>query len=80
MEASTSVPDLLLIIKAEADQWVQAGAINLRSLVSRVDHQVLNVIYRFICRSGPDSCNFKLFFSLMQLYTMLFVFKKKKVF
>jgi hypothetical protein len=35
-EAATTVPDLLLIIKVEANQWAQAGAKNLRSLASGV--------------------------------------------
>jgi len=33
-EAATTVPELLMIIKAEADYWAQAGAKNLRSLAS----------------------------------------------
>jgi hypothetical protein len=34
MDATTSVNDILLIIKAEADLWIQAGAKNLGSLAS----------------------------------------------
>ena len=33
-EAATMIPELLMIIKAEADQWAQVGAKNLRSLAS----------------------------------------------
>ena len=33
-EAATTVPELLMIIKVEADRWAQAGAKNLRSLAS----------------------------------------------
>jgi hypothetical protein len=31
-EATVTVSDLLQIIKAEADQWIQAGATGLRAL------------------------------------------------
>jgi hypothetical protein len=33
-ETTSTVTDLLPIIKAKADQWAQAGAVNLRSLTS----------------------------------------------
>jgi hypothetical protein len=67
-EAATTVPDLLLIIKVESDQWAQAGAKDLRSLALGVAcYPPRSSMYSIVYEPGLDwSLVNDFYFSLMQ--------------